>query len=1801
MKTTRTNRRRAISRRSRTGSFRTGLETLEHRQLLACDAFEAFPADEIFGNGGALDQLQSVIDQATFASQQIPLIGDQLSGSFPFGVDMRQALTDAYQEATGDLQQRLSETLTSVLGESNLQWLDQAVDVEFDADACVVTATVDLSRTFAEWNSPNLNFDVGLRSLPFYVTSDVGSLEVEVGFDMTPFSISIDGNTGAVSLDTEGTTLSVEVVAELEEGANLSAQVGFLHMHITDGVGDDPQNNRSRVEAGFALTLGDGGQLENVSVQGTADLRLQMQSEVNEYLPSVSADFLLHYDLTTNEAPEVGFENVSIELGDVVSKVLGPIVEVVEPLMKPLDFVMDLLSEPIPVISDLGLGEYSVLDIANGLADHGALPPDITAYVKMADLVERVSYFVSLLENADCGADDCGGVRLNFGEFSLSDINGDLRGLDPKLLEPTLTDVSLSHLAIGNVGDLSGLAERLEGLNLPDIVKSGLLDGLDQIQDQLDNGISIDFPIIDNPASVVFQWLIGQNADLFRVDAGVTLDPVDVDLSGPMPIGIDGGLRGGIQPSAHLGLGYDTFGLRRFLDNLRNDTGPQGADFLDGFYITGDSELRASGFLEAYLALNALVFSIEATGGIYASLSAEIIDSSEDPSLPNVDNDHHRVRFYSEMDACSFHLAGDIHAAISLIAKLGVQLGPIFAGIQHRWDLADFQLAGFDLACIGNPLHEPESVALGELSDDGTLTLFVGATANQRSVDPAEIHERFVLSADSGLQGDGAQTIRVQAFGVAQVFDGVKQIVASFGNGNDTLTLGDGIAISATIEGGSGNDVLRSNGQGEVHFFGNDGDDELRGGQGSNELHGHEGRDVLFGGGLAGSLNVLDGGLGSDILLGGVGHNQLHGGIGDDQLTAGPNGNEMYGEQGHDQFVVGEGHSSIFGGSGDDQVLWTHGNGTVDFDGGAGWDTMGMVGSSGVDRFTLFQHNGGVRVVAPGTDAPVWTQNSNVENLSVDARDGADQILVQSLTGSPIERVSLNLSDQLDEDGSVDVITIRSRMERDDLLVEKLDSTLTELPAHEANSRGGVMRFSGFRSHPLTVDDSYEILAMNFGDRITLNSRSGDDRITVKGITGPTFIETDRGDDEVIVQASRPELFGNGAGDYLSELSVDAGHGKNRLVVSEQLSQIEDVLNVTASRISSRLLPAVHYDASRGGTFGGGIRIEAGPHDDRIEVTSTRGDAVTEIHGGAGAEQIVVSSRQEQGHLNFIGGKLLLDGGTGPAKIVLSDMADATPSPQVTVDPTTAGLQSAVLISGLAGRHDETSVVVVDRPQTDLTIETSQRATVAERFVINTTNLGSLAIYDHQGDAQYMVEQTRGNLRIFGESGDEQVHVTPKSRFLGNLGGTLAVEAGAGNDQLMLYDTATSEVMSYELAEKTLSRFFGAQTVAFDTGLESLSLWSAQVADTLNVVQLPISTNIVVDQGNGNDAIVGPATGGDWVIDGADRGQLQKRLRFQSSETLASSGGSHRFSIVDGGSISNAIVGSVSGIDTLDYSQFSGPVTIDVAQMNATNVASFKNLDAFIGGRSVDSITGPNAIVDWNLTGRGVGTFQPSGGAVRSFHSIERIFGGTNADRFAIGTSSNANLVSGGAGIDELNYASFMTGVEVDLAVGTATRLSQISQIENVRGGAGDDELRGDAADNQLWGQAGNDLLLGRGGNDTIRGGGGRDAVLGGTEADSLFGDEDSDLLIAGTTSYDHQATSLRAIRDEWMRLDQNYSQRIQHLRQGNGLNAPHVLNTRTVLQDAHVDQLFGGSDQDWFWADNGDVLAGAEPNEQVR
>jgi uncharacterized delta-60 repeat protein len=112
-----------------------------------------------------------------------------------------------------------------------------------------------------------------------------------------------------------------------------------------------------------------------------------------------------------------------------------------------------------------------------------------------------------------------------------------------------------------------------------------------------------------------------------------------------------------------------------------------------------------------------------------------------------------------------------------------------------------------------------------------------------------------------------------------------------------------------------------------------------------------------------------------------------------------------------------------------------------------------------------------------------------------------------------------------------------------------------------------------------------------------------------------------------------------------------------------------------------------------------------------------------------------------------------------------------------------------------------------------------------------------------------------------------------------------------------------------------------------------------------------------------------------------------------------------------------------------------------------------------------------------------------------------------------------ADLFRGGAGTDTADYSprsrSVFVGIGANADDGEAgERDNVLADVENIRGGRGNDTLRGSAGNNRLSGGGGDDVLYGNGGRDTLLGGAGNDQLFardGDSIADTLDGGDGTD------------------------------------------------------------------------------------------
>ena len=181
-----------------------------------------------------------------------------------------------------------------------------------------------------------------------------------------------------------------------------------------------------------------------------------------------------------------------------------------------------------------------------------------------------------------------------------------------------------------------------------------------------------------------------------------------------------------------------------------------------------------------------------------------------------------------------------------------------------------------------------------------------------------------------------------------------------------------------------------------------------------------------------------------------------------------------------------------------------------------------------------------------------------------------------------------------------------------------------------------------------------------------------------------------------------------------------------------------------------------------------------------------------------------------------------------------------------------------------------------------------------------------------------------------------------------------------------------------------------------------------------------------------------------------------------------------------------------TGLRNLTITTGSGDDTLVVQTANLTLPVSGGTF-SFNGGDGSDTIKGPKAAITWNLSGTGSGNLGGAAGLV--FTNVENLVGGGDQDLFVFANAASfGGAIDGGPGQNALDYSAYsIAPVTVNLEAGTATGTTGVSNIDNVTGGVGSDNLTGDGKVNILRGGAGNDTLAGGPGNDILEGGAGAD------------------------------------------------------------------------------------------------------------
>jgi hypothetical protein len=767
------------------------------------------------------------------------------------------AATPANPQAS-DIQSEVAFALGGLLGDTNGdgtagQPTDVLVSGNLTSNVGIeVRLHQDLTVT-----SSNLNANLGLGSLPVQITGH-GGVQLKVGFDCE-LAFGFDGT--HFTIDTtrvlpSGHELDLGVDATLRNfGAK--ATLGFFTVTATDAGGTD-----------FNATLHlDGlGGTPTVAVGGQADVNLHLAAGVGSNLdfPSMGADFQLTWSFDPNnptaDPPQARFNDVTLDLGQFVSEILGPILDDIQSATSSFEPIIKALTTPIPGISDisrfLGRGSVTLLDLATE-AGGGE------GFTELSNVVDSIGSFITEVDALHLTAGQAG-VQLDLGSFDLG--QQDLRNVASRTdLVPNVTKQIQTGGLSADAGDLVG-----------------------KLSSNTAN-FGISFPIIDDPVTAGFRLILGQPATLVHFTADASLDMSSQNLDGLSVAGVGLNFDGDVSLTAHLGFGYDTTGLVEAISDAGSDPGKIPSDILDGFYLDagtgpGATQIQLQGSIGPDLSFNFGIFSLSFAGDIDTG------KDSDGNLLPiglylNDPSGAGQLRF-GESEPCGLlHPYGKLQADLSFTISVGVTFLGDFIGYRQSFGLGSVTLLDLDdLNCCN---VQPPPLELGVMDGNpksaGQLDLILGGQTNVWENGAYQTETRVVPGhpedSNNGIDENidithlwddqgGGESILVSGFGVSQEFDGVTAIYADGSQDtaqNLTVNVEPGVeSPTALTASGTKHAYLTYSGSGECYLTAGTSSSTLAGGSGMSNLYGGTGDDTL----VAGSgPNLVVGGGGSNTIV----------------------------------------------------------------------------------------------------------------------------------------------------------------------------------------------------------------------------------------------------------------------------------------------------------------------------------------------------------------------------------------------------------------------------------------------------------------------------------------------------------------------------------------------------------------------------------------------------------------------------------------------------------------------------------------------------------------------------------------------------------------------------------------------------------------------------------------------------------------------------------------------------------------------------------------------------------------------
>jgi Ca2+-binding RTX toxin-like protein len=917
--------------------------------------------------------------------------------------------------------------------------------------------------------------------------------------------------------------------------------------------------------------------------------------------------------------------------------------------------------------------------------------------------------------------------------------------------------------------------------------------------------------------------------------------------------------------------------------------------------------------------------------------------------------------------------------------------------------------------------------------------------------------------------------------------------VAHYTNG--MISEDDNLINIENLIGGSGHDSLRGDDTDNV-IEGGLGNDILTGGGGAETL----GDTVSYAGATAGvtvNLGLIDAqdtkGAGKDTLSE---FEHLIGSAKNDVLTGDGNANKIEGGAGDDILTGGGGTDTIIGGAGNDIIQWNGAGGGANdvVDGGEGIDTIDFSIASGVaailDDFALDL----VQALA----APL----SNIENAVGSAGDD----YIRGTAGA--NKI----------DGGAGNDTIEGGLGNDELIggtgVDKISYDFStvgvtfDLSKTTAQITGvGRDKVSGFEN----IDGS-AFADVLIGDKNANSINGGKGNDIIQGGLGADQLSGGDGNDILRGGLGDDVLLGDAGNDTASFSDIKTGvlanlNGGNGTATylngakteTDTLDQIENLIGGSG------------HDSLEGDEFDN--VIEGGAGNDELrgdEGSETIGDTVSYASAIAGVTvNLSITAQQDtkgagkdtisdvENILGSVKNDVLT--GDGDNNKIEGGTGNDTLAGGAGVNQLYGGLGNDLFLGGAgidAFFGQDGSFL------SEIGIDTVSYASSGAAVTVNLSGKGTGG--DAEGDSYQQIENVIG-------SNFDDIFVAD--------GYANKFEGGAGID-----------TVSYALSQPvmvTVNLATGKGGFAGNTNGDTYISIENVIGDWTDDLLIGNSVANKLEGGDGNDFLVG-ALGGDTLIGGKDIDTVSfSDITTGVSIVLAGGAGSAAYL--------NGKIGetdTLSGIENLiggkGNDSLTGDATINKIEGGAGNdtIEGGGEEDDLHGGLGIDTLSygGDNTGVAVQLLDDG-GLANATGGDADgdTGSGFENIRGGSGNDflagnKFANtleggggddwlhgGTGSGNDIYDGGSNTaagDTVSFDGILVGVTVNLSLATAQAVGKglgsdkFINVENIIGSGFDDKLTGNTSNNALDGGDGKDTLTGGAGADNLTGGLGNDTFI---------------------------------------------------------------------------------------------------------